>query len=117
MPQPYSVDLRARVVAAAASQTQADVAARFAVSASTVYKWCRRAREAGTVAPKLHAGGGHPTVDAAGAEALGALVREKSDRTLEELQALYAARTGVRPSRSALSRAVLRLGLRRKKSR
>ena len=117
MPQPYSVDLRARVVAAAASQTQADVAARFAVSASTVYKWCRRAREAGTVAPKPPTGGGRPLVDAAGAEVLGALVRAQSDRTLAELQALYAVRTGVHPSRSALSRAVLRLGLRRKKSR
>jgi transposase len=117
VPQPYSVDLRERVVAAAASQTQADVAARFAVSASTVYKWCRRARESGTVAPKPHAGGGHARVDAAGAEPLAALVRERPDRTLEELQGRYAAATGVRPSRSALSRAVLRLGLRRKKSR
>jgi transposase len=117
MPQPYSVDLRARVVAAAASQTQAGVAARFAVSESTVYKWCRRAREAGTVAPKPHTGGGHPRVDAAGAERLGAWLREQNDRTLVELQALYAAAFGVRPSRSALSRAVLRLGLRRKKSR
>ena len=37
MPPPYSLDLRERVVAAAASQTQAEVA-RFAVSESTVYK-------------------------------------------------------------------------------
>jgi transposase len=117
MPQPYSVDLRARVVRAAASQTQADVAARFAVSASTVYKWCRRAREAGTVAPKPHTGGGHSRVDAVGAERLGAWLREQSDRTLTELQALYGAQFDVRPSRSALSRAVLRLGLRRKKRR
>ena len=85
MPQPYSVDLRARVVAAAVSQTHADVAARFAVSESTVYKWCRRAREAGTVAPKPHAGGGHAKVDAAGGEVLRALVRERNERTLEEL--------------------------------
>ena len=39
MPRPYSVDLRERVVAAAAHQTQAAVAARFAVSESAVYKW------------------------------------------------------------------------------
>jgi transposase/transposase-like protein len=50
MPQPYSGDLRERVVAAAASQTQAEVAARFAVGESTVYKWCRRARESGSAA-------------------------------------------------------------------
>ena len=33
MPQPYSMDLRTRVVAAARQQTQEQVAARFAVSA------------------------------------------------------------------------------------
>jgi transposase len=115
MPQPYSVDLRERVVAAAASQTQADVAVRFAVSESTVYKWCRRAREAGTVAPKPHAGGGHAKVDAAGGEVLRALVRERNERTLEELATLYTARTGVRVSLSAVSRACRRLDLRRKK--
>ena len=110
MPQPYSVDLRARVVAAAASQTQADVAARFAVSESTtVYTWCRRAREAGAVAPKPHAGGGHAKVDAAGGEVLRALVRERNERTLEELATLHAARTGVRVSLSAVARACRRL--------
>ena len=43
MPQPYSLDLRTRVGAAAQHQTYAEVAARFAVSASTVSRWCRRA--------------------------------------------------------------------------
>jgi len=115
MPQPYSVDLRERVVAAAAQQTQAEVAARFAVSESTVYKWCRRAREAGTVAPKPHTGGGHAKVDAAGAEVLRALVAERNDRTLEELATLYAERTGGRVSIYAIWRACRRLDLRRKK--
>src|SRR5215213_2885158 len=85
MPQPYSLDLRERVVTAAARQTQAEVAARFAVSESTVYKWCRRARETGSAAAKPHTGGGHPKVDAAGGAVLTALVAERNDRTLEEL--------------------------------
>ena len=115
MPQPYSRDLRERVVAAAARQTQAEVAARFAVSESTVYKWCRRARETGSAAPKPHTGGGRPKVDAAGAAVLLALVAERNDRTLAELAALYRERTGVAVSIHAVHRACGRLGLRRKK--
>jgi transposase len=115
MPQPYSLDLRERVVAAAAQQTQAEVAARFAVSESTVYKWCRRARETGSPAAKPHTGGGRPKVDAAGAPVLLALVAEQNDRTLEELAALYAHRTGVAVSIHAVRRACERLDLRRKK--
>ena len=115
MPRPYSVDLRERVVAAAAHQTQAAVAARFAVSESAVYKWCRRAREAGTVAPKPHSGGGTAKVDASGAAVLRALVVERNERTLAELAAAYADRTGVRLSIPAVWRACKRLDLRRKK--
>lgn len=115
MPQPLSLDLRERVVAAAAQQTQAQVAARFAVSESTVYKWCRRARETGSVAPRPHTGGGHAKVDAAGALVLRALVDAQNDRTLEELATLYQGRTGVALSVPAVWRACKRLDLRRKK--
>ena len=115
MPQPYSLDLRERVVAAAARQTQAEVAARFAVGESTVYKWCRRARETGSAAPKPHTGGGRPKVGAAGAGVLAALVAERNDRTLAELAALYAHRTGVAVSIHAVWRALRRLDLRREK--
>ena len=115
MPQPYSMDLRERVVVAAASQTQAEVAARFAVSESTVYKWCRRARETGSPAAKSHTGGGRSKVDMAGAAVLQALIAERNERTLEELAGLYRARTGVALSISAVHRACERLGLKRKK--
>jgi transposase len=115
MPQPFSMDLRSRVVAAAAHQTQAAVAERFAVSESTVYKWCRRARETGSTAPKPHTGGPHAKVDDAGAEVLRSLIAERNDRTLEELATLYAERTGVTLSIPAVWRACKRLDLRRKK--
>ena len=115
MPQPYSLDLRERVVAAAAQQTQADVAARFAVSESTVYKWCRRAREAGTLVPKPHTGSSPGKVDDTGAEVLRTLVTERNDRTLQELATLYASRTGLAVSIHTIWRACKRLYLRRKK--
>jgi len=115
MPQPYSLDLRTRVVAATQQQTYDEVAARFAVSASTVSKWCRRAREAGTPAAKPHRGGGPGKVDVAGAPVLAALVAERNERTLAELAALYHARTGIALSIHAVWRACNRLGLGRKK--
>lgn len=115
MPQPYSLDLRERVVAAAAHQTQAEVAARFAVSESTVYKWCRRAREAGTLVPKPHTGSSPGKVGAAGAEVLRSLIAERNERTLGELATLYAERTGVAVSIHTIWRACQRLDLRRKK--
>jgi transposase len=112
MARPFSLDLRDRVVAAAAHQTQAEVASRFAVSESTVYKWCRRWREAGTVAPKAHTGGIPPKVDPAGADVLRALLAERSDRPLRELVVLYRERTGVSLSISAVWRACNRMALR-----
>lgn len=117
MPPSYSLDLRTRVVAAAATQTQEQVAQRFAVSESTVYKWCRRARETGSPAAKPHTGGSAAllTVRGAGVAVLQVLVAERNDRTLAELCALYHARTGVGLSISAMHRACGRLGLRRKK--
>ncbi|HEU4642189.1 MAG TPA: helix-turn-helix domain-containing protein [Gemmatimonadaceae bacterium] len=117
MPRAYSLDLRERVLAAAREEDLSHVAlaARFRVGESTVRAWLRRARETGSVAAKPHGGGTPPTVDAAGAPVLVALVLEQNDRTLEELAALYGARQDTTASRSAIWRACQRLDLRRKK--
>ena len=119
MPRAYSMDLRERLVACWREErlSQAALAVRFRVSEGTVSHWLRRVETTGSVAPKPHGGGRAPTIDAAGTEVLQALVTEQNDRTLGELGALYAARTGVGPSRSALSRRLIQLGLGRKKSR
>ena len=116
MPQPYSMDLRTRVVAAAQQQTHAQVAARFAVSASTVSKWCRRARAAGSPAAKPHRGGGPGKVAGAGAAVLAELVAERNERTLAELAEGYRERTGIAVSIHAVWRACDRLGLVRNKT-
>ncbi len=117
MPRAYSLDLRERVVAAARQErlTQPELAERFRVSETTVYNWLRRVRETGSIVPRPHGGGRKPRVDEPGAAILGELVRAENDRTLDELAALYHARTQVRPSRTALWRALARLGLPRKK--
>jgi transposase len=116
VPRAYSPDLRERVLAAAhGGLTHGAVAARFRVGESTVRGWLRRERETGAAAAKPHGGGARPKVDAAGAPVLEALVAERNERTLAELAAGYAERTGVRLSIHAVWRACKRLDLRRKK--
>lgn len=118
MPAAYSLDLRQRVLACAEEEglTHGALARRFRVGESTLRGWLRRARETGSVAPKPHAGGPTPAIDAAGAAVLEALVAEANGATLAELAARYAARRGTRVlDVSTVCRACQRLDLRRKK--
>jgi transposase len=58
MPNPYSADLRERVLLAdAAGLSPAVVAARFGVGLSTVYLWRQQARAEGRRCAKPHGGG------------------------------------------------------------
>lgn len=118
MPRPYSMDLRERVLAARGEgMSQAALAERFQVSEHTIYTWLRRYREEGTVAPKPHGGGQAPAVDRAGEAILRQIVEAESDATLADYRVRYHERTGVRVSRSALSRTLQRLRITRKKRR
>ena len=54
-------------------------------------------------------------MDPEGDRLLGTLVKEKNDRTLAEYAEAYERQRGVRLSRSALHRAMVRLNLPRKK--
>lgn len=76
----YAMDLREGVIAAAHEEglTQEMLAARFRISAGTVYNWLRREREEGTIAPKPHGGGRERSVDADGESVLTALVEAKT---------------------------------------
>ena len=111
----YSNDLRQRVVAAydAREGTQEQVAARFAVSTSWVRKVLRQRRATGSIEPRPH-GGGHPSAFDGEADArLRRAVRDDSDATLAEL----GQAAGVACSPSAVYRALVRLGITRKRSR
>ena len=59
MPQPYSADLRERVLVAYehGEGTQVAIAHRFRVSPATVCNWVRQARQNGRRRPKPHRGG------------------------------------------------------------
>jgi transposase len=114
-----SLDLRERVAAACdeGSRSQPEIAEDFGVSLSFITKLLRRRRQAGSVAPKRHAGGHASAVDARADAALRALVAERPDATLAELGDGLAERRGVRRSAPVICRALRRLGLARKKRR
>lgn len=119
MPRPYSADLRERALTACERRegSRAGIARRFVVGVSTLHDWLRQARAEGRRAAKP-AKGGRPLLG--GGEARAALERvlaERGDATLAELADELATRTGRRWSRSALCRALARLGWPRKKRR
>lgn len=113
--KPYSMDLRERVVAAceAATDTQAEVAQRFAVSLAWVKRLLQRKRNTGSIAPQPHGGGRKPVFAGERLERLKTAVQETPDATLQEL----LEKTGVKASVMAVHRALERLGYHRKKSR
>lgn len=115
----YSLDLRQRILRAwerrfGSQRTIADV---FGVSLAFVEKVLRQHRTTGNIAPKPHAGGQKPRLDAAAQAMIRRLVREHPDATLHELGAEVAAETGVQVSVATMCRVLQRLGLPRKKSR
>jgi transposase len=109
----YSMDLRQRVLADcdAGLATQA-VAQKFSVSASWVRRLQQRRRQTGHVGPTDQRRGPQPGWQTH-AERIRAAVRQAPDATLQE----YRERFGLPLSRSALARALVALGLSRKKSR
>lgn len=115
----YSVDLRTRVVAAyeRGEGSYQELAARFSVGIATVNRWIRRNRETGSVDPKPHGGGNRTPFDENGLKLLEELLIATPDATYDELKAAWHAAGGARTSRSAVCRAVQKLGYSRKKSR
>jgi transposase len=119
MPQPYSPDLRERVLIACerGDGPQVEIARRFQVCPATVSNWRRQAREEGRRAPKPHSGGVPPRLDAAALEVLRQLVIEDNDALLREYRERLAERTGVTVCLAVVCEALKRLKLRRKKRR
>lgn len=113
--QPYSMDLRQRVVEAYENGegTQAELAETFGVSRNWVEKLLRRWRETGSVAPKPHGGGRRAKISGKKEERLRKIVEESPDATLEEL----LAKCRVDGSIMCVFRALNRMGITRKKSR
>ena len=116
MPRAYSGDLRQRVVAAATAdgQSRNDIAQRFAVGRSTVYRWVETAETEGRLEAKPM-GPGPVIRDDAEAE-LKDLVKAGNHLTLAEYRDRLADETGVRVHPWTVGRAMRRLRLTRKKA-
>ena len=100
MAEPYSIDLRERVVAACdEGDTREEVAERFGVSVRFVYGLPRLRRRAGSVAPEPPRGGSPPAVDGRARQAIREPVAEQPGAELSELcgRAGRAGRASGRP--------------------
>lgn len=116
MARPYSLDLRERVVAMAASgRTCREVAEIFDIAISTVVKWTGRHRSTGSAAPGKMGGHRPLLLEAERLWLLGRLA-EKPDLTLHALLAELAER-GVVVSCDTLWRFLRREGISFKKNR
>ena len=117
MPGSYSADLRRRVVAAAleGGRSREEVARRFAVGRSSVYRWVEAALSEGRLEAKPMRGGPRPTIRDEALAALKRLVKAENPLTLAECRDRLAEETGVRVHPWTLGRAMRRLGLTRKK--
>lgn len=114
----YSKDLRMRAVAAyeRGDGTYAEISERFDIGEATLNRWLRLKRETGSVAHRPLGGGNRSVFDSEGLERLVALVEERPDATVAELQAAWNQKYGDGVSRAAVSRALGRAGFTRKKS-
>jgi transposase len=115
----YSIDLRQKILHAWERRFgyQRIIADVFGVSLAFVEKVLRQHRTTGNTAPKPHAGGQKPRLDATAHAMIQRLVSAHPDATLQELGAGVAAATGVRVSVATMCRVLQRLGLPRNKSR
>ena len=109
----YSQDLRQRVIDAVERKEGSirQTARRFVVNLSFVVRLLQLKRRTGSVEPKPHGGGRRPALGPTELERLKGLVEQQPDATLEELR----DRLGVDCSTMAISRALGKLKLPRKK--
>ena len=111
--RPYSQDLRRRILdtVARGEGSLRQIAQRFLVNISTIVRLLNQHRQTGSADPKPHAGGRRPALGPDDVERLRELIREQPDATLDELR----DRLGVTCSRMAISRALKKMGITRKK--
>jgi transposase len=108
----YSLDLREKLIAAWQERGLAieELSSLFGVGTATVKRWQRLHRETGSVAPRPHGGGRRLAVSLAQLPVVEALVLQHPDWTEDEYTAHLHREHGFMASRSAIGRAIRRLG-------
>jgi transposase len=119
MPQPYSADLRERVLVAyeQGEGCQVAIARRFRVCPATVSNWTRQARQEGRRCTKPQRGGPASVLGSGELALLQELVAETNDARLDQYAQRLFALTGKQVSRPVMCRTLQRLKLRPKKTR
>jgi transposase len=119
MPQPYSADLRERVLVAyeQGEGSQVAIGRRFRVCPATVCNWIRQARRDGRRSPKPHRGGPAGRLGSHDLPLLRGLMAETNDAYLDQYAERLFALTGKRVSRPVMCRTLQRLKLTVKKAR
>lgn len=115
----YHIDLRDRVVAAylRGEGSYAEVAARYEIARNSVVNWVHLYRSTGRAAPRPHGGGVPATLSGDRLHTLCQLVGERPDATLAEYHQAIEQECQIETSRSAVSRALARAKLTRKRRR
>lgn len=113
----YSLDLRQKVVAAVerGDSTIEEVAASFGVGQTFLKKMLRQHRETGDLRPRPHGGGQSRRLCDKHLKLLRQEVERSPDKTAEALRDHLEEHAAVCVSRPTVTRALLRLGLSRKK--
>jgi transposase len=113
--KPYSQDLRERIVTEVENgETKENVAARFAISLSTVKRYARQYQKEGHLRPKPIPG--RPPAKRAPLQAkVQAQLEKAPDATLQEHCQTWEAASGVKVSISTMSRAIRQVRWTRKK--
>lgn len=113
----YSVDLRQKIVDAylKGNTSLSEVAQKFEVNISSVVRYLKLHREDGDLSPKKGNKGRPGKIDEIGYETIKKIIQNKPTTTLGELSEIYYKKRKVKAGRSVLSRACLKLNLRRKK--
>src|SRR5918993_3354570 len=101
MPQPYSADLRERVLVAYehGEGSQVAIARRFRVCPASVCNWLHQARRDGRRCPKPHRGGPASVLGPKELVVLQELVAETNDARLDQYAERVFELTGKRVSR------------------
>lgn len=113
-----SNDIRERIVAASKAKEGSvrSLAKRFSVGVASLQRLLTREQKTGSIEPKPHAGGAKPKIPESMFPELIALVKEKPDRTEDELRIEWEKRTSIMLSRSSMHRALQRCNLTFKKN-
>ena len=92
-----------------------DVAEFFGIGVASLNRWLRLERETGDLQPRPKAGGNKSPIDDDGEKFLKRYIKTHVDVSLKELVKLLEEKVNIKTSKSAVSRALARMGITRKK--